>query len=116
MNAESPLRRHARAIVIIVAVLVVLGLAVPVGLARHSGAGGSASDASVAGVAPTQVERDAGTSAGSSGSALSTDSGAPAAQTPNGAKSPAGTVTSGATDALAGTKIARTAWIGLEGH
>jgi Domain of unknown function (DUF4349) len=116
-------RKHARALAIGLVALVVVALAVPVGLARLSTGGGSSSEASVAGVAPAPAKRDAGSAAGSVGSSGSAGSaGAPAdsgaAQSPGASTGAAsaggGLLTPEAAAALEATKIARTAWLGLQ--
>lgn len=120
--------RHGRALAITLVALAVIALAIPAGLARLSG--GSASEASTGGVAPAQVQRDASGAAGSAGApGLSDSSGsagsagsaagsgtAEAPQASSGSAKAAGgpLLTPQAAAALDGTKIARTAWIGLQ--
>ncbi|GAA2152474.1 DUF4349 domain-containing protein [Humibacillus xanthopallidus] len=106
--------------------LAVIALAVPIGLARLSGGGGSGSEASTAG-APAQVQRDASGAAGSAGApGLSDSSGSAGSVAGSGtpespqassdsAKTAGGALlTPQAAAALDATKIARTAWIGLQ--
>ena len=125
-GTRSLIRTHGRVLAITLIALAVIALAIPVGLARLSGGGGAGSEASTVGVAPGQVERDASGAGGSAGApGLSDSSGAarPAAgsgtagspQAPNdSAKAGGSLLTPQAAAALDATKIARTAWIGLQ--
>lgn len=116
--------KHGRALMIVLGIVAVLALAVPIGLSQRSGGGASDSEMSPSSITPGLVQRDAGSSAGAAGSGSSAGSGAsndavaPAPNAPNGStgsKVTGSSVTSGAAAALdATTKIARTAWLGLE--
>ena len=103
--------RGGRTLALVLAVVAVLGLAVPIGLSRLGGGAPSSSEGSTAGGAPGLFQRDAGPATAPEGS----DSVAPAPDAPTGSKAGSATVTSDAAAALATTtKIVRTASIGLE--
>jgi hypothetical protein len=90
---------------VVAVILAVLALAVPIGLSRLSSSAGSASEGSTAGVAPARSSDAAATAGGA----------AESPQAPSGSKAAAGsTLASAAAAALDETKIARTAWIGLQ--
>jgi hypothetical protein len=98
-------RRQIRLLAVVAVILAVLALAVPIGLSRLSSSAGSASEGSTAGVAPARSSDAAATAGGA----------AESPQAPSGSKAAAGsTLASAAATAPDETKIARTAWIGLQ--